>query len=26
LFTGENEEISKTMLLMPVRLNSWKKI
>jgi DNA polymerase-3 subunit beta len=22
LFTGENEEISKTMLLMPVRLNS----
>ena len=25
LFTGEKEEDRKTMLLMPVRLNSWKK-
>ena len=25
LFIGKNEEITKTMLLMPVRLNNWKK-
>jgi hypothetical protein len=25
LFTGSEEEESKTMLLMPVRLNNWKK-